>query len=531
VIGIAGFLKGGGSFGKLLEVVYTSTGTSEYNYLAAIPLVPFQFLGMESRVAFIGAICLLYGGGLYLVCAWIFKIHANATPPLLAPVISATLLATTGGLWYPAMRGYVDLIALVSALFSLGLCVRAEKSESPRLLYLFAGMCVAASPLLRRYFAFYLVLFCVLFASVALWEVIGLLRRGKFFWSLIKTKIWLLFGILLIFALFPKFVAYSFAFKKGITAGYLSELPYWGQVWSIVTHFGAVPVLVYVLGILLILRDGIAKRATLLSASIASLAAFLWFLRWQYPGEHHLYILAIAYFSTIAAASGIAIARRSQALHVIYMGVLALGVIGGFFDILTSRAEGSSSLNALAHLAGPQRHPAWRVFLFGSAAPRPIVRNDAAEIQRLLSKLDRVCGGDPTARIYFLASSSILSDATVSAGLLPSPGLKFASGQKLLQTHHVDSRDGVPNNLLAATHVVTTFPVELHLKPDSQKCVTVAWEQFKDGRGFAKAFERMSDEFVLADGSKAVIFWRVHPSTREEVMELEKDLRVSGLLE
>jgi len=78
--------------------------------------------------------------------------------------------------------------------------------------------------------------------------------------------------------------------------------------------------------------------------------------------------------------------------------------------------------------------------------------------------------------------------------------------------------------------VVTTFPVELHLKPNSQKCVTVAWEHFKDGRGFAKAFERMSDEFVLADGSKAVIFWRVHPSTREEVMELEKDLRASGLL-
>jgi hypothetical protein len=79
--------------------------------------------------------------------------------------------------------------------------------------------------------------------------------------------------------------------------------------------------------------------------------------------------------------------------------------------------------------------------------------------------------------------------------------------------------------------VITTFPLELHLKPESHKCVVVPWEQFRDGRGFARAFEKMSEEFHLENNVTVVLYRRTRLTTREDVAELESDLRKAGMIQ
>jgi len=530
VMSIAGFLKGGGSFTKLLEAVYDSTGTSDYNFLAALPLVPFQFFGMDSRMAFIGSICLLYGGCLYLVCTWIFRMHAIAAPAFWPPLICMALFSTTGALSHPAMRGYVDLLAVTMLLTSCALWVQADKSYRARTLYFFAGVCAAFGPLLRRYYAFYLVCLCLGFGIFAIAEARAAALRGETWSKVLTSRAFFVFGICCVYLAFPTFVSLSLSMKKSVAGDYLPDISYPFRFFSVVRHFGVLPAVVYILAFLILVRDSIFKHTALLATSAASFVSFAVFLTWQSPGQHHLYLLAIGYVSVISGAAGIAYCARRQALHRWFFGAFVLASCVGAYDILVSRSEGSAIPVGLGFSVDTQKMPAWRKLLCGTASPRPLIRNDSGELQRLLTTLDRLCATDPQARIYALGSSSIFSDAVIAAALLPSPNLIFSSMNKVLPTHHLDSRDGVPNNLLAATHVVTTLPLEVHLKPDAQRCVSVAWRQFRDGRGFAKAFQQISDEFVLANGSKAMIFWRVRPSMREELLELETDLRDSGLL-
>jgi hypothetical protein len=113
---------------------------------------------------------------------------------------------------------------------------------------------------------------------------------------------------------------------------------------------------------------------------------------------------------------------------------------------------------------------------------------------------------------------------------LAPPGLKITCLNRFLPVHEVDSRDGVPNNILQATHVLTTYPIELHLPVASHKCVTTPWEHFRDNRGIARAFERIPEEFQLENGVKAVIYRRTRLLTKDDVGELETDLKKSGLI-
>jgi hypothetical protein len=96
--------------------------------------------------------------------------------------------------------------------------------------------------------------------------------------------------------------------------------------------------------------------------------------------------------------------------------------------------------------------------------------------------------------------------------------------------HQVDSRDGPPSNLLAATYVLTSETLETHLRPETQKCVSVPWLQFHEERGYARGFEKLPDKFHLNHGVEAVIFKRTRASFPLEVKELEQDLRAAGLL-
>jgi len=159
-----------------------------------------------------------------------------------------------------------------------------------------------------------------------------------------------------------------------------------------------------------------------------------------------------------------------------------------------------------------------------------MTRGDKDELSRMYAYLDGLISKDPNARIYVLASGLSLSDMVIYASLLPSPGLQFRAARNLLPVHQVDSRDGVPSNLLAATYVLTSETLELHLRPGTQKCVEVPWRQFHEERGYALGFEKLPERFHLEKGVEAMVYKRMRQSFPLEVKELEQDLRAAGFL-
>ena len=154
---------------------------------------------------------------------------------------------------------------------------------------------------------------------------------------------------------------------------------------------------------------------------------------------------------------------------------------------------------------------------------RPLVRTDLDEVARLLHQLDRLTDGRP-GYVYVLASSEVVSDQ-VLAFANRSLDADFSCVDRILQSAHVDLRDGFPAMLLEAEWVVLARPVQTHLDPDRQQVVVIPAECFLDGRGIARAFERVPVTFELEAGVSVDIYRRTRPIAPEEVADLSNRLR------
>jgi hypothetical protein len=144
-------------------------------------------------------------------------------------------------------------------------------------------------------------------------------------------------------------------------------------------------------------------------------------------------------------------------------------------------------------------------------------------VTRLLQRLDRLTEADP-GYIYVIASSEVLSDQ-VLAFANRSLEADFSSVRWILQSAHVDLRDGFPAMLLEAKWVVVAEPVQTHLAPEEQQVVVVPAESFIRGRDIAAAFERVPGSFELEGGVAAEIYRRRRPIAADEVADLSDRLR------
>lgn len=539
VLQLFNFLKQGGPLSEVLKAAYQSTFTSDYNLLPSLPLIPFQYLGFDQRTNFIVGVSFLYAGLLYWACVQMNAQFVESAAPRRPSVWPAVWPGIAGGLvmfasaalWHPVYRGFVDISALACSTGSVALLIKAEKAERQALLYTAAGVLMALAPVLRRAFSFLFVAYVGFLSIFWLVQAIRSHEQWASTWRLVKPRLLFFLGAASVFGLFHGFVVHSLKFNLGIAAAYKSNytaLEEW--FLFLLGYIGLIPVVLSCLGVERLWRY---KRlnATLTLLIIAPIFATMLMMRSQTLGEHHRYIFLAAFVTVLAAALGVAFQHRRDFGSKVFLILSCISCLGTMRDLHGAGSKGTFSLSAgnkpYAELGG---RPVWWRILFGYAAPTPISRTDIAELQRLYSYLDRSCALDPNPRIYILASGIVLGDGVILSSLYPVPGLQFQSLNKLLPVHQVDLRDGLPNSLLQATHVITTDPIQLHLSPAQQKAVTVPWEEFRDGRGIAKAFERTAEVFQLENQVKAYVYRRTRPTTREDVSELEEDLRKSGLL-
>ena len=120
---------------------------------------------------------------------------------------------------------------------------------------------------------------------------------------------------------------------------------------------------------------------------------------------------------------------------------------------------------------------------------------------------------------YVLASSDTLSEHVLAFTEL-SLGTSYRATRTILQSSHVDKRDGFPVGLLDATTVLVAEPVQLHLDPADQQVIAIPAESFLDGRNIARAFRRLEQDFTLQGGVRVVVFARTRPNRPDEVREL-----------
>jgi hypothetical protein len=154
---------------------------------------------------------------------------------------------------------------------------------------------------------------------------------------------------------------------------------------------------------------------------------------------------------------------------------------------------------------------------------RPLERNDIAEVQRLLGFLD-----EQVARregyIYVLGSTGTLSDQSL-AFANRSLGTAYRSPASILQSAHVDRRDGFPSMLLEATYVVVPEPVQTGIVAGEQQVVVIPTDSFVRGENIALAFRRLPVEVLLEGDVRVWVYERERDITADEVAELSALLR------
>ena len=486
-----------------IRAVGHSVANNDINLLPALPVACVMALFGCSRLVYILSVITLYGTATVLMLVLALRRFGLDAPSWVTPLV--LLLVPT--IWRPVFLGYLGIGGVALALAVLALVVPAGASSSSARSMALAGILLAVTVLYRRWWGIWAVAFCSVVVLVVLWNLvanrprslrqIGAVVAGPCVFGLTA-------GVTLIVLAAPVVVQRATTDYADRFAAYSLEGAY-QRVQAAVGHIGILGVLLIVASACTLMLNRAYRRSAMVLVLVLALTYAL-MVSIQDHSPQHWYL----YDPSILLLVGLAVGR-------------------------------------LGHEFPPRRHPAaWAplvvigavmttaVFVPGvlpgaeagivpSDGLRPRVRNDLHEINRLLSFLDdRYRSGSGS--VYVLASSEVLSDQALAFANL-SLGTEHPSVRSFLASAHVDRRDGFPRGLLLADAVITTDPVQIHLRADEQRVVVEPARSFRDGTDIALGFQRLPVTFTLDGGVRAFVFERIRTTTVEELEGLSSRLR------
>lgn len=147
----------------------------------------------------------------------------------------------------------------------------------------------------------------------------------------------------------------------------------------------------------------------------------------------------------------------------------------------------------------------------------PFQRNDIKQIHDLVDYLN-VLTLDTDKRVYINASGEILNNSIIES--IDKPYSNNPLHNQCISSD-VDLRDGFPTDFLSAAIVVTTEPVELHLREGTQEVVRYLSEQIKDPASpIGKHFMKDSRSFNLDRGVVAYIYIKTSEFSKADLEKI-----------
>lgn len=468
---------------QLRQVAQTIV-TTEYNYLLALPISWVMRLFGGSRAVFVFATVNLY----LLPALWGLCVLGRERR--WGGVLLALLFPA---LTYLALVGYVDVAACGVAIWAVVFYTRRDAPGWCR--GMLAGVCLAVSFLLRRYFLFFAVSFGVAALLPALyrrkresWVTFGCLFAATAAASLYCTQQFL------VDKLTTDYGALYAAYDLGLRSDMMLFCRYFGYL-----------VLAAALG------WGIYRLATrredreeMLLALAQLLLCFFLLTRIQSHGQQHtlLYLPCLALI--LAPFQGEPRWKRIAAGAMAAVCTLAA---------LLPRPQPAS----IAAILYPDPVPG-----FSFHGPR---RTDIGQLLALSDYLDDLAAQDGEGTTAAVCASSFLLNSETLLNLRPSLNLpERKDGMGYIYVSSVDKRDGFTWAMLEADYLVVGDPVQVHLGEENQQVVALPAHAVLEGTGFGAAYERLEDVFTLQDGSAVYLYRRVRAITALERQEIAQIL-------
>jgi hypothetical protein len=494
--------------------VSASVATDDVSLLPAAPIAPVMAVLGDSRLAYLLAVLLVYGVAVAIALVGAIAVidpDSVCAPWWAVATAAAVALILLPGLWRPVFLGYLDLGGVAVCLVILAVYLRG--SEPPVRLAELAliGLLVALLALFRRWYTVWSLAFV---GVVTIEAAVGCWRRRTLGWRRSLSPLRAPVTVGLVAAGTLAALAWSVMAMR-LDSGYADRFASYGRSDSVLSHlesavdeYGLVTLLLALAGaVWLSLRRPTRGVGVVIGLQLS--ITWLIMTRVQHHGHQHWYL----YGAGIALLLGLPAVRLIAGSRSPGRATVALG--------------STAALGLLLWLAmyAPWAEPAAAVLepWVSARRVRPLERSDLSEVTRLLHDLDRRVARDP-GYVYVLASSEVVSDQ-VLAFANRSLGAEFSSLRWILQSAHVDLRDGFPALLLDADWVVTARPVQTHLDPNLQQVIVIPAECFVEHRGIARAFERSPGSFELEGGVVVELFRRVRPIAPEDVADLSDRLR------
>jgi MFS family permease len=496
------------------QEVAWSVAHADLNLLPAVPIAVTMLAVGDSRATYVAAVMAIYGLG---VVAMLLVAVRWGSPDGFRPPAWTAIAATLAtvllfpALWRPVFLGYLGLGGVALGLVIFTLYFRADPATVRWQQLVLIGFLTAMVALFRRWYGFWAVAFCAILVLDLVWRWWGgRPSHRRDLWRAVRAPliVGVTCGATLILLAAPLLVDRLAPGYAQEFAAYARSTGVAGRMTELVREFGLLALALTAASVVFLSR----RRTTLRAGALVPLQMALTYLlmvRLQGHGPHHWYL----YLAGALFLVGLAAVRWVSHLEPARARAAAVGAMVGA-GLLVTGSVYAEWLRPVADLMGPLA-PRHRV--------RPLQRHDIAEVQRLLGFLDdRVALRE--GYIYVLGSTGTLSDQSL-AFANRSLGTDFRSPPFILQSAHVDRRDGFPSMLLEATYVVVPQPAQTDMVAREQQVVVVPTDSFIRGENLARAFRRLPVEFLLEGDVRVWVFERERNITAGEVAELSASLR------
>ncbi|WBW60473.1 hypothetical protein [Klebsiella electrica] len=483
------------SFSQWLGNIKYSVYSTDYNSLPIIALIPFNYLPIGNREAYILGVYILYLLPFAYIAMRLFAVAAGVDKKYQPYVF--VFLASFIPFITPTLRGYPDIIGMIP--LSLCCLILFKVNILNYRGYRFVLLAIAVGVLLwlpfafRRWYAYSVV---SLFITLPFLNTF--LFGGKARFS--KKRIFKYFAFFTISAVVVIFAVCLFQFelaKRILTTNYsdiYSAYKATEEATLLITlnYAGLYLLPLIFLGVAYIFFGSSSRLKVLCAFALANfIITYIIFTRTQTPGMQHGMPLCF------------------------WLAILVLSALKLFFDKLkkglaTTLTIAFALLTAAVFISTyskPFGKPEWvSRYLPGKEYPLRLENFD--HYHELIAFMSARVGADDKVAV-FASSGSLNND--LFAAISPA---SFVS--HIANVSQVDLRDKLTIEAFSSRYAIVTDPTQTHLDIHGQQVISLPNNLILEGKGIGAAYIRVSQPFILSGGVQAYVYEKTRPYTIDE---------------
>ena len=425
--------------------LYDSINYSDYNdFLPTLMTLPMHIFG-KSFIAYTMYVWVMFAlPAIFLIAAAtkaLIKKFCNEDVSC-AAIIGIVLMIPL--IEMPVMNGYANVSMMMEGiiLFLILLNLDEEKFQPVRLI---CAALLSILAVLQSRTAAYMIL--SLYFGYAIYTTIWeggnqLTLRVKLF-ALIRNLLCIgLIAAGLMTLIFYPFVEHALTYNHGMAySAYAGGNSVGKIIWINFLHIG--PTLCILLAVSLLAGFYYKKiRPHIIFLTAWTATSLILISRIQLMGTQHYYTILVPVSIITAAAIMLSFKRRK---------IICAALV---FLLTFNFAHSYSGISALDIVSK-------EVFKY-----TPFIRNDVEEIKNFIGEINKLTAGEK--KVYILSGSELYNSESFNRSYMPD---LVDAIPNLMSTANIDLRDGFPIHFFDADFVITTEPVQIHMREQDQAVV------------------------------------------------------------